>query len=65
MDRLQLKAMLEFAREGDTIVVESFSRLSRLTKDLLHFAERMHEKVLHLNLRRKRLIQVYHQGNYF
>lgn len=44
MDRLQLKAMLEFAREGDTIVVESFSKLSRLTKDLLHFAERMHEK---------------------
>ena len=44
MDRLQLKAMLEFAREGDTIVVESFSRLSRLTKDLLHLAESMHEK---------------------
>ena len=36
MDRPQLKAMLEFAREGDTIVVESFSRLSRSTKDLLH-----------------------------
>lgn len=44
MDRLQLKAMLGFAREGDTIVVESFSRLSRLTKDLLHLAESMHEK---------------------
>ena len=44
MDRPQLKAMLEFAREGDTIVVESFSRLSRSTKDLLHLLEVMREK---------------------
>ena len=44
MDRPQLKAMLEFAREGDTIVVESFSRLSRSTKDLLHLVESMHAK---------------------
>ncbi len=29
MDRAQLKVILDFAREGDTIVVESFSRLSR------------------------------------
>lgn len=42
MDRPQLKAMLEFAREGDTIVVESFSRLSRSTKDLLLLVESMH-----------------------
>ena len=44
MDRPQLKAMLEFAREGDTIVVESFSRLSRSTKDLLHLVDSMHAK---------------------
>lgn len=44
MDRPQLKAMLEFAREGDTIVVESFSRLSRSTKDLLHLLEVMRSK---------------------
>ena len=44
MDRPQLKAMLEFAREGDTIVVESFSRLSRSTKDLLHLVDGMHAK---------------------
>ena len=45
MDRPQLKAMLEFAREGDTIVVESFSRLSRSTKDLLHLVESMHASI--------------------
>ena len=44
MERPQLKAMLEFAREGDTIVVESFSRLSRSTKDLLHLVDSMHAK---------------------
>ena len=44
MDRPQLKAMLDFAREGDTIVVESFSRLSKSTKDLLHLVESMNAK---------------------
>lgn len=34
-DRPQFKAMLEFVREGDTLHVESFSRLSRSTRDLL------------------------------
>jgi hypothetical protein len=30
-DRPQLKEMLAFVREGDTLVVESFSRLARST----------------------------------
>lgn len=34
-DRPQLKEMLNFIREGDTVVVESYSRLSRNTTDLL------------------------------
>lgn len=43
-NRPQLQAMLEFMREGDTIVVESFSRLARSTKDLLDIADIMREK---------------------
>lgn len=35
MDRPQLKAMIDYAREGDTVYIESFSRLARNTKDLL------------------------------
>jgi len=35
-NRPQLKAMLSFVREGDTIFVESISRLARSTKDLLN-----------------------------
>lgn len=44
MQRPQLKAMLDFMREGDTVVVESFSRLARSTKDLLEIADIMTEK---------------------
>ena len=34
-DRPELKKMLTFIREGDTVVIESISRLARNTKDLL------------------------------
>lgn len=33
-DRPQLKAMLEYVREGDTVYVKDLSRLARNTKDL-------------------------------
>lgn len=38
-DRPKLKELLEFAREGDTIVIHSFDRLARSTKDLLYLVE--------------------------
>ena len=34
-DRPQLKAMLDYVREGDTLYVESTSRLGRSTRDLM------------------------------
>ncbi len=40
-DRPQLNHVLEVLRPGDTLVVESFSRLSRSTKDLLELVERI------------------------
>ena len=43
-DRPQLQAMLEFMRDGDMVVVESFSRLARNTRDLLEITDRMREK---------------------
>lgn len=33
-NRPQLQAMLDFVREGDTVVIHEFSRLARNTKDL-------------------------------
>lgn len=47
-DRPKLKELLEFAREGDTIVIHSFSRLARNTKDLLELVEYFTAKNIHL-----------------
>lgn len=38
-DRPQLKRLLEYARRGDTVIVESISRFARNTKDLLELIE--------------------------
>lgn len=37
--RPKLQELLEFAREGDTIVLHDFSRIARSTKDLLYLVE--------------------------
>ena len=34
--RPQLKAMMEYIRSGDTVIVESYSRLARSTRDLFN-----------------------------
>ncbi|MGL4991128.1 MAG: recombinase family protein [Sarcina sp.] len=47
-NRPELKAMLEFAREGDTIYIWDFSRLARSTKDLLELVELMQSKNINL-----------------
>lgn len=43
-ERPQLKAMLQYVREGDIVYVESFSRLARSTKDLLNIVEELTSK---------------------
>ena len=48
MDREQLKLMLEFIREGDTVFVTDFSRLARSTRDLLDIVESLKEKNVQL-----------------
>ena len=35
-DRPELKAMLDYVREGDIVEVESYSRIARNTQDLLN-----------------------------
>lgn len=47
-NRPQLKQMLDFAREGDTVYIHDFSRLARSTKDLLDIVETLHSKGIHL-----------------
>ena len=43
-DRPQLKAMQEYVREGDTLIISEYSRLARSTKDLLDIVEDLDEK---------------------
>jgi DNA invertase Pin-like site-specific DNA recombinase len=47
-NRPQLQAMLEFVREGDTVVIHEFSRLARSTKDLLEIVESLNNKGVQL-----------------
>lgn len=43
-DRPELNRLLDKAREGDTVVIESLSRLGRSTKDLLSLVELFNER---------------------
>ncbi len=48
MNRPELQAMLDFARDGDTIYVHDFSRLARSVSDLLRITEILQSKGIHL-----------------
>lgn len=43
-DRPELKKMMEYVRQGDTVVVESISRFARNTKDLLSLVDELKNK---------------------
>lgn len=47
-NRPQLKALLDYAREGDTVYISSFDRLARSTKDLLDLVEAFTKKGIEL-----------------
>lgn len=44
MERPELKRMMTYVREGDTVVVESISRFARNTRDLLELIEQLCNK---------------------
>ena len=44
LNRPELKQMMEYVREGDTVIVESISRFARNTRDLLELVERLTAK---------------------
>lgn len=44
IDRPELKRMINYVREGDTVIVESISRFARNTKDLLELVEQLTSK---------------------
>lgn len=44
LDRTNFKKMMAFVRDGDELIIESFSRLSRDLKDLLRVVESLEKK---------------------
>lgn len=48
MDRPQLKAMLDYVREGDVVYIHDLSRIARSTGDLLKIVDYLQTKGVHL-----------------
>lgn len=48
LNRPELQEMLDFVREGDTIYIHDFSRISRSVKDLLSLIDLLEAKKVHL-----------------
>ena len=48
LNRPKLQEMLDFVREGDTIYIHDFSRISRSVKDLLSLIDTLEAKQVHL-----------------
>lgn len=44
INRPELKKLLDFVREGDTVIVESYSRFARSTRDLLNLVDGLNKK---------------------
>lgn len=53
--RPELQKMLSYVRKGDTVIVDSFSRLARSTKDLLSIVETLKAKGVELISRKEQI----------
>lgn len=63
-ERPQFKEMLSFLREGDTLYIESFSRLSRSTRDLLNTVSVLTERGVNLVSDKEKLDTTTPQGRF-
>jgi len=62
--RDQLEAALEFARDGDTIIVTKLDRLARSTRDLMEIVDRIKAKNVELTILNPRLDTSGHMGEF-
>jgi len=63
-ERKELQNMLAFCREGDTIIVESISRISRNTKDLLDIIEILKNKGVEFISQKEKIDTTTPQGKF-
>ena len=54
-DRPELTLMLDFIREGDTVVIESLSRLGRSLKDLIYIKDILDKKNVNLESKKEQI----------
>lgn len=64
LNRPQLKEMLGFIREGDTVAVESISRLARSTKDLLNIVSELSDKSIGFRSQKENIDTTTPQGRF-
>lgn len=63
-ERPELQKMMDFVREGDTLVVESFSRFARNTQDLLNLTAALKEKGVHFVSQKEKIDTDTHAGKF-
>lgn len=61
-NRPQLKEMMELLQEGDTVVVESYSRMSRSTVDLLKIVSELLERGVYFISKKEQIDSTTPQG---
>lgn len=54
-NRPELNSMLDFIREGDTVVIESLSRLGRSLKDLIYIKDVLENKNVNLESKKEQI----------
>lgn len=64
MKRPQLEEMMNFMREGDVIVVESISRLSRSIRDFLYLLDKFQQEGVRLVSQKEQLDTDTPQGRF-
>ena len=64
INRPGLQDMLEYVREGDTVYVESISRLARSTKDLLDIIEKLQKKNVEFKSQKEMIDTTTPQGKF-
>lgn len=63
-DRPELNRLLDFVRDGDQVVVESFSRLARSTRDLLSIVDQLRAKNVDLISKKEAVDTTTAQGRF-
>ena len=63
-ERPGLNDMLSFVREGDTLIVESISRLARSTRDLLQIVDVLRDKKVQLVIQKENIDTSTPQGKF-